>query len=144
MRRIPALRPREHAAARARGAPGTAVAAGTAIGQPRPERRGGLDIADAIVDARAAPLRHGELALEHLAPATNRAERVAPDEKERGVGGHHVAPARADLLLQRFLHARVRPIRGLGDVRELRVRRGAQAPERAHQRQTREPCRWVS
>ena len=66
--------------------------------------------------------------LTDITQTPNRAKRVAPDEKERGFRGHHVAAARADLRLQRFLNPRVRPIRGLGDVRELSVSRGAQPP----------------
>src|SRR5688572_5659099 len=91
---VPALRPGEHASSRTAGAPWTAVAPRTAIDQPGPKRQGRLDIADAIVNAWAEALCDGELALEHLASPTNGAERIALDDEERGVGGHHVAPAR--------------------------------------------------
>src|SRR5262245_14453198 len=98
MRRIPTVRPREHTAPKPRGAPRAAVAPRAAIGQSGAERRGLLDIAHAVVHARADPLLDGELALENLASATNGAEWIPLDDEDRRIGGHLIALVRSDLL----------------------------------------------
>ena len=89
----------------------------------------------AIVEARPEPLCHGELALEHLAPLPNGPEWIAPDEDERGISGHHVAPARADLLFQRFLNASILSTGRWGGVHELRRGRNNPEPYDRHTRQ---------
>jgi hypothetical protein len=104
------------------------VAPRTTVHQSIANRRVRFDVAYPIIDARPDPLSHSELALEHLTPPPNGPERIAPDYKERGVRGHHVAPACADLLLERFLDASVLGIRGLGDIGELRVSWDSQQP----------------
>jgi hypothetical protein len=79
-------------------------------------------------------LRHRELALEHLAQPPDGPEWIAPAEDERGISRHHVAPARADLLFQRLLNARILAIGRSGGVRELCC--GRNYPE-AYDRHTR-------
>src|SRR5687768_13440395 len=99
---IPVVRPHEQdGPARPCRTPRIGVAPRTTVHQSVADRRVCLDIANPIIDARPEPLSHGELALEHLAPPPNGAERITPDDEERGVGGHHVAPACADLRLER-------------------------------------------
>jgi len=47
-------------------------------------------------------LRTIELALEELAPATNRAKWIAVDDEKRRARGHDVAASGANFLLQRL------------------------------------------
>ena len=78
---IAAVRAREDVAAEARRAARPAVAGGAAVGQARGERRVAVDVeADPVVGAGAEALRQRELALEDLAAAPDRAERIARDD----------------------------------------------------------------
>src|SRR5688572_28795939 len=143
MRRIAAVGPCDDVAPEAGGAAWTAVTACTAVDQAGAERQVGRDVAEPIAAARAEALRHGELALEQLPPAANRARRVAIDDVERRVRRAQVADSGADLLSQRLRDARVLQIRRLSVVVQLRLRgRRREQCERADgaQGRSRTPC----
>jgi hypothetical protein len=75
------------------------VATRATVGQPRAECEVRIYIADlAITFERALALTSCEFPLEQLAPATDGAERVAIDNKQRGVGGRYAAATGAYLL----------------------------------------------
>src|SRR2546421_13084553 len=95
----------------------------TAVHETISDRRDSRDVAYPIVDAWPKSLGHGKLTLKQLASPSYSAERIARDDKERGVGGRIVTPTDANLLLQRLLNASVFCIRSLCDVGELRFRR---------------------
>src|SRR5947209_1958675 len=109
----------------------------TAVHETMTDRRGSLDVAYLIVDAWPKPLGNGELTLKQLASPSYSAERIARDDKERGVGGHVVAATGTNLLLQRLSNASVLCIRSLCGVSELRFRRYDPYPQRTKQRQNR-------
>ena len=82
VRRVAAVGPRDDVAAESRRAARPAVAAGAAVDQPGADGAFGLDVADAVVRARAEALRQRELALEELPAAPDRAGRIARDDED--------------------------------------------------------------
>jgi hypothetical protein len=69
-----------------------------------------------------------------VTPPPNDPKWIAPDEDERGILGHHIAPARADLLFQRLLNTSILSIERLGDVHELHCGRNNPEPYDRHTR----------
>ena len=75
-----------------------------------------------IADPWPESLVDAELPLENLAPAADRAERIALNEKDGRAGSVRVALARTDLLFERFRDARPCRVGGIGEVDELSAR----------------------
>ncbi len=119
MRRVPTVGPRCHVATHARRPARPAVASRATVCEPGADRKIHVDVATTIAGQRALPLFLGEFALKELAPATNRAKRIARDDERRRIGRHPVAAVGADLLRERFGDAFVGDVRGFGPVDEL-------------------------
>jgi hypothetical protein len=109
------------------------VTSGAAVRQTRTQGTIGVEVADSILRPGSQTLLCGELPLKELAPATDRAERVALDEIQRRAGGHEVAASRPFLLPQGLVDPLPGVVRGLRLVGELRLREGADQEERDHQ-----------
>ena len=123
VRRIAAVGTRDDVAAESRRAAWTPVTTGATLDQAGADGAFRRDVADAIVRARPESLHQRELPLEQLAPAPDRAGRVARDDVGGRIRCQPVTDARADLLIERLEDARAFDVRRLGLIRELRVRR---------------------
>ena len=138
VRSVAAVRPRDDVAAEAGRAARPAVAGRAAVGQPGADGLVHLDVSRAVAAQRSVALEARELALEDLAAAPDRARGIARDDVEGRVWRHHVAAARADLLLVRLRDALVGGIRRQCAVRKLGEQghgdhRGKpDAPDRTH------------
>jgi hypothetical protein len=75
--RVAALGSGEDVAPESGGSLRSTMTGRAAVGEAGAEGRLELDVADAVADARAVPLGDRELALEELAPALDRPERIA-------------------------------------------------------------------
>src|SRR5688572_6901857 len=102
MRRIAAVRPRNHVATETGGAARPPMAARATFDQSGADRPGSLDIADAVLRARTEALHESELPLEQLPSASYGPCRVACRDEGRRSRRHDIADAGANLLLQRF------------------------------------------
>ena len=78
-----------------------------------------LDVAVTVAGPRADALLQRELALEELASARDRSERIALDQVGGRVDREHVAAPGPDLLEQGLLDPGVGAVGGLGQVRLL-------------------------
>ena len=119
VRSVTAVGAGEDVAAESRGAARPAVTGGAAVGQSGADAAVLADFPRPVQGGRAQPLPQGELALEELASTADRAEGVARDDERRRSRGHHVAPARSNLLFQRLPDSFVGGVRRLRQVAEL-------------------------
>jgi hypothetical protein len=101
------------------------MARGAAVGETGADGEVGVHIARAIADARSLALGPGELPLEELSPATDRAERIASKYEEGGAWSHDVAAPGTDLLCERLADPFVEDVGRLRAVDELGVRWGS-------------------
>src|SRR5262249_44177813 len=124
MRRVTAVGPGDDVAAGTRRAAWTAMAGGTAVGEPRADGQRRAHVAHAVADPRTLPLGPGELPLRELAPAADPPEGIATDDEQRGVRSQEVAPPGADLLGQGLVDPLSEDVGRLGAVDELGARGG--------------------
>ena len=135
VRRVTAVRPGEHVAAKPRRSPRTSVAAGAAVRQAGTQGAIHVEITDSVLRARSQALLHRELSLEQLAPPADRAKGVALDEIQRRSGCHDVAAPRSFLFPKRFVDPLPGVVRGLRLVGELGL--GHDSAEQQQDRQRR-------
>ena len=122
MRGVAAVGPREDVTAAARRAARSPVTGGTAVGKPGDDR--GVALRCRLRRRRFSDraLRLSEFALEELAAAHDRAERIARDQKSRGIRGDDVAAPAPICSSKRLVNAGADRVRRLGEVAFLSAR----------------------
>src|SRR5262249_47830234 len=86
MRRVAAVGPGDDVAAGTRRAAWTAMAGGTAVGEPRADGQRRVHVAHAVADPRTLPLGPGELPLEQRAPPAARPDGLGAAGGKAGKG----------------------------------------------------------